>query len=133
MNRVINFALLLCLLFPLAGCPAASAPTPPVATGYQNIDDQNLGQALAAVNGFRTSEEGNYNCNAAAQVAATCLTAAQKTTEKPYLNGLINAVNLANQAYTAYHAGTQTLAQAQTAEKSAETAQAALATAKGVK
>lgn|ERR1039458_2404255 len=133
MKRTMNLALLLCLALPLAGCPAATAPTPPTAPGYQNIDDQKLGRALAAVNGFRKSEEGNYNCDTAALAADTCLTSAQKTVEKPYLNDFINAVNLANTAYTAYHAGTQTLAQAQVAEKSAETSQASLATAKGVK
>lgn len=116
----------------LVGCPSATTPTPPLAPGYQNSDDQLLGQSLAAVNAFRKSEEGNYNCDATAAAANTCLTAAQKASEKTLLNNFIQVVNLANQAYTAYHAGTQTLAQAQAAEQSAESAQTALTAAKGV-
>lgn len=116
----------------LLGCPSATAPTPPVAPGYLNSDDQILGQSLAAVNGFRKSEEGNYNCDSVAAAAKTCLTDAQKAAEKTSLNNFIQVVNIANQAYTAYHAGTQTLVQAQTAEKAAEASQTTLATAKGV-
>ena len=117
----------------MLGCPTATAPTPPLAPGYSSQADQILGQSLAAVNGFRKSEEGNYNCDAAAVAAQTCLSPTQKAAEKDFLNKLIDAVNLANQAYTAFHSGTQTLAQAQTAEQAAESAQTALATAKGVK
>ena len=129
MKRLI---LLATLALPLTGCPNTTAPTPPLAPGYSSPADQALGQSLAAVNGFRKSEEGNYNCDAAAAAAKTCLTPAQQAVEKPYLNQFINAVNLANQAYTAFHAGTQTLAQAQAAEQAAESAQTTLAAKKGV-
>lgn len=122
------------LALPLLGCPSATSTTPPVALapGYLNSQDQTLGQALAAVNGFRASEGGNYNCDTAAAAANTCLTTTQKAAEKAPLNSFIQVVNLANVAYTAYHAGTQTLAQAQAAEQAAESAQRTLAAAKGV-
>lgn len=120
------------LALPLLGCPSATAPTPPLAPGYLNSQDQILGQALAAVNGFRSSEEGNYNCDTAAKASSTCLTATQKAAEKIPLNNFIQVVNLANVAYTAYHAGTQTLTQAQAAEQAAESAQGTLAAVKGV-
>lgn len=130
-----RFALCLILILPLAGCPSATSTTPPpaVAPGYSSQPDQVLGQSLASLNSFTNSEKSNYQCDSAAQTAQTCLTAAQQAAEKSYLNGLIQAVDLANQAYMAFHSGTQTLAQAQTAYSNAQTQQAALQTAKGVK
>jgi len=121
----------------MAGCPGSNPLNPPnqaqLAPGYRNAADQQLGQDLAAVSAFKDSEVGNYNCDASAQAAKTCLSPAQKAVEKPYLNSLIDAVNVANAAYTAYHQGSQTLAQAQTAYKSAQSAQTTLTTNKGVK
>lgn len=104
------------------GCATATAPTPPVAPGYTSAADQTLGESLAAVNAFVGQEKINYAAE----------TPAQQATEKPYLNSLITATNLANAAYQSFHAGTQTLAQAQTAYASAKTAQDQLAAANGV-
>ena len=116
-------AIALCSLFLLfGGCHAASTTTPP-APGYLNAADQQLGESLAAVNGFVNQEKLNY----AQEDAAT------QAKEKPLLNDLITATNLANAAYTAYHAGTGTIQQAQAALTQAQTAQNALATLQGVK
>lgn len=126
MKRVLLSLLLLpLLLLPLAGCPAASSTTPAaaLAPGYLNSADQTLGESLAAVNAFVNQEKVNYAAE----------TPAQQATEKPYLNGLITATNLANASYQAYHAGSQTLAQAQAALTSAQTAQTTLTTNQGVK
>lgn len=107
------------------GCNVATSTTPPaaLAPGYSNADDQKLGQSLAAVNAFITQEKINY----------AELTAAQQAPEKPFLNALIDATNLANQAYMAYHAGSGTIAQAQTAVANAQAAQGKLAAQKGGK
>lgn len=114
---------LVCPPFSIVACAKATSPTPPLAPGYLNPADQTLGQSLAAVNAFVTQEKANY-----AQ-----LTPAQQATEKPYLNTLIDATAAADMAYTAYHQGSQTLAQAQTAYNQAQTAQNALTANKGVK
>ena len=113
-----------CLLLPMIGCTAATSTTPPAALApeYLSTADQTLGQSLAAVYAFVTQERTNY----------ASLTATQQASEKTILNNLITATDYANTAYVAYHAGTQTLAQAQAALTTAQTAQSALATAKGV-
>jgi hypothetical protein len=109
----------------LAGCPSATTTTPPaaVAPGYTSSADQTLGESLAAVNAFVNQEKINYAGEPPVQ----------QGTEKPYLNGLITATNLANASYQAFHAGTQTIAQAQAALTAAQAAQANLAAANGVK
>jgi len=120
MNKaLVTFLLAFCIL----GCKSSTAPAVPPAPGYLNSADQTLGESLAAVNAFANQEKINY----AAEPAT------QKSIEKPYLNGLITATNLANAAYQAYHAGTQTLAEAQQALASAQSAQANLSAANGVK
>jgi hypothetical protein len=111
------------LLLPLIGCGAVSAPPAPPAPGYTSPADQTLGQSLAALNAFVSQEKINY-----AQ-----LTVAQQAPEKPFLNALIDATNVANAAYLAFHSGTGTLATAQANLSSALTAQANLTANKGVK
>lgn len=101
------------------GCAKATAPAP----GYITSTDQSVGQDLAAVTAFRDQEKINYAGKSASAQA----------TEKPYLNTLIDAVNLANTAYIAYHSGSGTLAQVQSAVTSAQSAQATLLSSQGVK
>src|SRR5271170_1228158 len=98
-----SFLLVCCL----TGCKPATSTTPPaaLAPGYSSTDDQTLGQSLAALVGFITQEKANY----------AALNPTQQATEKPYLNSLIDATDIANAAYSAFHAGTGTLAQAQVA------------------
>ena len=110
-------ALALCLM--LAGCKP-STTTAPLAPGYQNAADQQMGESLAALNAFVNQEKVNY----------TALTTAQQATEKPYLNDLILTTNLANAAYQAYHAGTGTAAAAQTALTTAQNSQTKLVSTK---
>jgi len=109
----------------MGGCHAATSTTPPaaIAPGYSSAADQAVGEGLAAVNAFVNQEKVNYSA----------LAPAQQATEKSLLNNLITATNLANAAYTAFHAGTGTLPAAQTALTSAQSAQASLVAAKGVK
>jgi hypothetical protein len=115
----------LCIGALTVGCAkTASTTTPPaaLAPGYSSQADETLGKSLAAVNAFVTQEKVNY----------AALPAAQQATEKPYLNKLIDATDLANTAYVAFHANTQTLAQAQSAYNAAQTAQTTLQAAVGV-
>lgn len=113
------------LLLALCGCGAVNSTTPPaaLAPSYSSTADQSIGEGLAAVNAFVLQEKTNY-----AQATAT-VQAAEKTS----LNALITATDLANAAYTSFHAGTGTLPAAQTALTSAQNAQAALVAQKGVK
>lgn len=115
--------LTLFLALPLMfGCLHPSTPAP-LAPGYSSPADQTLGQALAAVTAFRDQEKINY----------AGLSATKQAAEKPYLNSLIDATNVANTTYVAFHSGTATLAQAQSALTAAQNAQTALAANKGVK
>lgn len=100
---------------PVSGCKAPTT-TQPLAPGYLNSQDETLGASLAALNAFVNQETVNY----------ASLTPALQAKEKTYLNTLIMATNAANTAYTAYHAGTQTEAQASTAINAAQTAQTTL-------
>jgi hypothetical protein len=106
------------LLLPLAGCPNASTTTPPaaLAPGYSSQADQTLGQSLAAIVAFTNQEKLNF----------AALQPDKQSAERPYLNALILAVNTADTAYLAFHAGTQTLVQAQAALSQAQTAQTQL-------
>ena len=99
----------------LLGCKTNTV-TAPLAPGYLNATDQKMGQDLAALNGFVLQEKANY----------AALPAAAQATEKPVLNDLITATDLANASYQAYHAGTQTQGQVQTAIAAAQAKQNAL-------
>lgn len=124
-TKVILIAMLSIGLLGLPGCKTATSntATQALAPGYLNPADQTMGEALAALNGFAAQEKQNYASESAAIQAA----------EKTPLNDFILAVNLANASYTAYHAGTQTQAQATTAINAAQTAQTTLVAAQGVK
>lgn len=121
MNRIAILCLMCCVL---TGCtPNTAAPSAATAPGYTSQSDQQIGEALAAVNAFVNQEKVNYQA----------MTSVQQGKEKAALNALIASVNAANSAYTGYHAGTGTLDQAQSALTGAQNAQAALMAAKGVK
>lgn len=118
-----KYLLLLTLLAPI-GCKSATSTTPPaaLAPGYSSQDDQVLGQSLASLNAFVLQEKTNYAALAPAQQAA----------EKSILNALIDATDVANATYTAFHQGTGTLAQAQVAYATAQSKETALNANKGV-
>lgn len=132
---LLNLILLLPIVLLMTGCRPASTTTSPaaLAPGYSSIADQKAGQDLAALNGFVNSEQGNFKCDATAKAADTCLNQSQQDTERPYLNSLIEATNVANALYVAFHQGTETLDQVQSALTKAEQAQSTLVTNKGVK
>lgn len=123
--KVFTTCILSLALLGLPGCKTASSTTAPqsLAPGYQSALDQTLGETLSALNGFATQESANYQ-TASADIQAT---------EKAPLNAFILAVNLANASYVAYHSGTQTQAQAQSAITNAQSAQTTLIAAQGVK
>ena len=123
--RFLRYALALTLVIPLAGCPvAATTPAQATAPGYLNATDQTLGETLAAISAFVTTESTvNYPAE----------TPAQQAVQKPYLNALITLTNSASALYLQYHAGTATLSQVQTAVTMAQGAQTNLTNAKGIK
>ncbi|HEY3620738.1 MAG TPA: hypothetical protein VGK96_28375 [Candidatus Sulfotelmatobacter sp.] len=110
------------LLAPL-GCKTASAPAAPPAPGYLNAQDQIIGQALASLDTFVRQATADY----------ATLTPAQQASEKSALNNMVTAVNIANSLYLAYHNGTSTEAQAQTALVTAQSAQTNYTSVAGVK
>lgn len=87
------------LALPMMGCATAST-SPPTAPGYANQADQQMGQTLAGARSFYASIS-----------TAKDLTAAETTA----LNDLGKAINVAEAAYKAFHAGQGTQAAAQTA------------------
>lgn len=122
--RRISFLFAAALVVGLAlGCNTAKVAPQPLAPGYSSPADQTLGQSLAAVSAFTQTEKVNYSQ----------LPVDAQAKEKPYLNALITAVNIADASYAAFHQGTATLAQAQADYNKAASAQSALITAKGVK
>ena len=125
MKQLILTACLSICILALPGCKTATSTTPAqaLAPGYLNPADQTLGETLAALNGFAQQEKLNYATE----------TPAIQATEKAPLNVFITSVDLANAAYTAYHKGTQTQAQAANAINNAQTAQTTLVAAQGVK
>ncbi len=123
--RWMTVGMLSLALLALPGCKTAASTTAPqtLAPGYLNPADQTMGETLAALNGFAQQEKANY------AGATPAIQAAEKTP----LNSFILAVNLADAAYTAYHAGTQTQAQATAAIQAAQAAQTTLVATQGVK
>jgi hypothetical protein len=97
----------------IQGCVTATAPAGPVAPGFSNSTDQQMGSTLAAADQF-------YN-----RLQADQVTGAFKPTsaEVTALNTLQQALAVANPIYLAYHNGTGTLAAAQQAISNVSTAQ----------
>ncbi len=105
----------------LPGCKTSTSTTPQtLAPGYNNPADQTMGVTLAAIVGFVNQEKVNY----------AALPPAQQAAEKPFLNDLITATDLANATYTAYHSGTATQAAAQSAISKAQASQSTLVSKK---
>lgn len=99
----------------LSGFSCASANTPPaaLAPGYSSQADQILGQSLSALHSAVQQATQDY----------PHLTPGQQGAEKSALNNFVAETNLADATYTAFHAGTATLAQAQGALSAANAAQ----------
>jgi hypothetical protein len=132
MKRTMNFALLLCLLIPL-GCATATAPTPPLAPGYLNLSDQQIGQILSGARTFYNTvqcETQTLNWSQAAQkcVADPTITKPMvlSVAEKAAFKDFMASLNAAETIHLAYHAGTATLMAAQTATNTVQQKQSAL-------
>ena len=102
-------------LIPLAGCPTASTTTPPaaLAPGYTSQFDEKAGQALGAAHALVSKAVLDY----------PTLSPTQQAAEKSVLNAFVIAVNTADSVYLAYHSGSATQSQVQTALNSVSTAQ----------
>lgn len=116
MKRLAMCLMAISLMVPLAGCPTATAPTPPLAPGYLNTADQQMGEILAGAHSFYTTIQQE-------SVAGTLvLTPTQKTA----FNEFGVSLNAAQTVYLAYHNGAATQAAAQTAVNTVQSQQAAL-------
>ena len=111
-----RLALCLVLLLPLAGCPTATAPTPPTAPGFSSQADQTMDQVLVGAKSFYVS----------IQKQVTAGTYTPSASEKTALNTFASALNTAESVYLDYHNGTATQAQAQTAVDSVSAQQTTL-------
>lgn len=101
----------------MTACTPANPTTPAqLAPGYQNSADQQMGEILSGAHAFYTSIQQ--------QSAAGTLTLSPDVKQK--FNSFAIALNAAQQVYLAYHAGTATQAQAQTAVNTVQTSQNAL-------
>ncbi len=121
MKRLLLALAAVLLIAPISpmGCAKATAPMPPLAPGYQNTADQTMGQTLAAAHAFYQKLQQD-------SLAGTITLSSQ---EKTALNDLQVAINIAQTAYLAFHAGTGTQAAAQSA---VDSVQAKQATVKGL-
>ena len=110
-----RLAILLCIPLMLAGCKT-STTAPPLAPGYSNPQDQQIGQILAGARAFYVSIQQ--------QSASGQLTLSPA--EKTGFNDFGTALNAADSVYLAYHAGNATEAQAQAAANVVAAKQSAL-------
>jgi hypothetical protein len=111
-----HLKVLLCIPLMLAGCKSTGPTTTALAPGYLNPADQQMGEVLAGARSFYVSVQQQ---SAAGQMT---LTAPQKTA----FNAFGVSLNAADSVYLAYHSGSATQAQAQTAVNQVQQQQAAL-------
>lgn len=132
-----NFLIALVLTVPLAlaGCKAATAPAQPLAPGYQNAADQQMGQILSGARAFYSTiqcETQGLNWSQATSqcVADPAITSplVLSATVKTAFNDFGASLNAANTVYLAYHANPTAATQtaAQTAVNAVQQQQAAL-------
>ena len=114
MKRII-LTLALVSMLPFAGCKTAST-TQPLAPGYHNAADQQMGSILSAARNFYNSIKSQ------SEAGTLTLTPAVKTA----FNDFSISLNAADSVYLAYHGGTATQAQAQAAVNQVQSKQAAL-------
>jgi hypothetical protein len=105
--------LLLLILVFASGCKTVTAPPVPLAPGYQNSIDQQLGETLASANAFYNKLQTNQKAGLFSPTAI----------EVTALNALQSSLTVANPVYLAYHNGTGTQASAQTAIANVTSAQ----------
>jgi hypothetical protein len=112
------FGLLLILPVAPMGCvqPNTTPATQALAPGYSNAADQQMGEILSGAHAF-------YNSIQQQSQAGTLILSADM---KQKFNAFGVSLNAAQAVYLAYHAGTATQAEAQTAVSKVQTEQAAL-------
>lgn len=111
--------LLACLALPvMTGCKIATSTTPAaaLAPGFFSQADQTMDQVLVGAHTFYVTVQQNT-------AAGTYTPSAAELTA---LNNFGSALNAAQSIYIAYHAGSATAAQAQTAVNAVQTQQTAL-------
>jgi hypothetical protein len=91
---LLTLGLLPMVLFPMLGCPTATANTPPaaLAPGYINQFDQTAGQSLAAAHALVAKAVADY----------PTLSPTQQAAEKPVLNAFVAALTQVSTAQTNY-------------------------------
>ena len=100
----------------MTACTPTTTTPAQLAPGYQNSADQQMGEILAGAHSFYTTIQQE---SASGQMTLSA-------TEKQAFNTFGVALNSAQSVYLAYHAGTATQAQAQTAVNQVQQQQAAL-------
>ena len=100
----------------MTACTPTTTTPAQLAPGYQNSADQQMGEILSGAHAFYQSIQQ--------QSQAGTLTL--DPTTKSAFNQFGTALNAAQTVYLAYHAGTATQAQAQTAVNQVQSQQAAL-------
>ena len=132
MNRRFLIAFTLSLSM-LAGCATATSPTPPLAPGYFNTADETMGKVLSGARAFYRTIQCETQTMNWAKATDSCVADPTITspmvltpTEKTAFNTFQISLNVGNQVYLAYHAGTATQAAAQAAVNTVKTQQEAL-------
>ena len=118
------------------GCATAIAPTPPLAPGFINSADQQMGQILSSARTFYNTiqcETQTMNWSQAAQQCVVDPVITQpmilSTTEKAAFRDFMTSLNAAETLHLSYHNGTGTTqAAAQNAVNTVQLKQAALPT-----
>ena len=132
--KKVMFALVL-MMVPLAlpGCKTVTSPPQPLAPGYNNAADQQMGEILSGARGFYSTIQCETQGLNWSQLTSSCVADPKITTpmvltaaEKTAFNDFGVSLNAANTVYLAYHAGTQTEAAAQAAVTAVQQKQAAL-------
>jgi hypothetical protein len=129
-HRTLYAALALALA--ITGCKQATV-TAPLAPGYQNAADQQMGEILAGAHTFYSTIQCETQGLNWSQTTSSCVSDPNVTapmvlnaTAKLSFNDFGIALNQAESVYLAYHAGTATQAKAQAAVTTVQTKQAAL-------
>ena len=136
MRKILSTALLAIALAG-TGCKTTGV-APPLAPGFQNIPDQQMYGALKGARNFyltiQCETQGlNYSPDAKQCMSDPNIKVPMvlSQTEKDTFNRFGASLNIAEQLYLAYHAGTATQAQAQAAVNTVSQQQATLPTPGG--
>lgn len=122
----------LALAIGLIGCGSVNSTTPPLAPGYFNSADQQMGSVLSGARTFYSTIQCETKGMNWSQSTSTCVadptitTLTLSATEKSAFNGFGVTLNAAEAIYNSYHLGTSTQAAAQEAVDTVKAKQDAL-------